>query len=422
MATYNIPEQNIEKLEKKLQTLRNKFIKNGVSFFFEKGEPFFEKVEIDGVKETIKFIPVTVSGEYKVDGWKFIATLEHTDMGNIIRTYDQETQDLVQLPDRFRTCSPVCEHCNTNRPRKNTFIVQNEETGEYKQVGVSCLKEYTKGLSAEDAARYMRYLDEPEKYLHFEASEATKYYNVEELLHYFTEATLRWGFASNQYSSSVTPSTKVRGIFCYEVCTKKLKDSETEEEMKEVNFNAFRPEVNDRVQDMLKWVKETESDGSYMNNLKVIVLNGFCTTRDLGILASLPHAWDKELEHRAEEEQRAEELKEKQVSQWVGEVKSRMTFPVKSCKLITSFDSQFGTTWLYEFLTPDGNVLKWFASSRIKDTDNIESVTGTVKDHKEYQGVKETHINRCTVNLKLSVSSDKEHKTYTGPEVASLPI
>jgi hypothetical protein len=47
------------------------------------------------------------------------------------------------------------------------------------------------------------------------------------------------------------------------------------------------------------------------------------------------------------------------------------------------------------------NVLTWFCSGKGIDPD-IEVgdevlLTGTVKDHKEYNGVKQTYLNRCIV-------------------------
>jgi hypothetical protein len=47
----------------------------------------------------------------------------------------------VELPERFRTLGPVCEHCHLSRGRKETFIVRHED-GRMVQVGRQCLRDF----------------------------------------------------------------------------------------------------------------------------------------------------------------------------------------------------------------------------------------------------------------------------------------
>jgi hypothetical protein len=66
------------------------------------------------------------------------ATIQHTPEGNILRTVPGfETL----LPARFRSCDTACEHCNTDRIRKDTYVLQ-AEAGEWKQVGRNCLADF----------------------------------------------------------------------------------------------------------------------------------------------------------------------------------------------------------------------------------------------------------------------------------------
>lgn len=69
----------------------------------------------------------------------------------------------------------------------------------------------------------------------------------------------------------------------------------------------------------------------------------------------------------------------------------------------------WGASHLYSFLTAEGDVLKWFASDALAQTLDIGMIeatnrapviiTGTVKKHDEYQGVKQTMLTRCAVTL-----------------------
>jgi len=55
------------------------------------------------------------------------------------------------------------------------------------------------------------------------------------------------------------------------------------------------------------------------------------------------------------------------------------------------------TTFLYEFTTEDGNILIWKTSKWLDDEKEFKTVSGTVKAHNEFRGVKQTELTRCKV-------------------------
>ena len=63
------------------------------------------------------------------------------------------------------------------------------------------------------------------------------------------------------------------------------------------------------------------------------------------------------------------------------------------------FENQWGGKFVYTFEI-DGDVLVWFTQSAlasgIQPGDEVE-LSGTIKDHKEYNGIKQTVLNRCVV-------------------------
>lgn len=145
MQTYAIHEDNMPRLMKKMTRIQNKCKKYGCDFHFaEVGEEYRELKTEDGEKYTARFVLVEAEGKAVVNEWKFVASIQNTEKGNIIN----KATDEVEVPERYYTGAPVCEHCGNKRVR-NTFLVLNEETGEFKQVGRSCLCDYTHGMSAE---------------------------------------------------------------------------------------------------------------------------------------------------------------------------------------------------------------------------------------------------------------------------------
>lgn len=147
---YPIFEGNMPRLEKKLNRIKNKCKKYGCEFSYKVVGEEYRKHE--GM--AIRFVLVEAEGTAVINGWEFVAEVEHTENGNIIRGTG------IEVPERYYHCEPICEHCKTNRRRKYVYIVRNTQTGEFKMVGKSCLNDYTHGMNAEFAAAYLSLFDE----------------------------------------------------------------------------------------------------------------------------------------------------------------------------------------------------------------------------------------------------------------------
>ena len=67
-------------------------------------------------------------------------------------------------------------------------------------------------------------------------------------------------------------------------------------------------------------------------------------------------------------------------------------------KRIRWYDTKFGTTWVYTFEDDEGNCLVWKTSASIgpKEGDRVH-IKATVKDHDEYNDVKQTILTRCKI-------------------------
>lgn len=95
------------------------------------------------------------------------------------------------------------------------------------------------------------------------------------------------------------------------------------------------------------------------------------------------------------------------VNSYVANIGDRLDF---NLKLISSycFESSFGISYIYKFNDANNNEIVWKTSTvigyyngnnewqPINDGDMVK-VKGTVKEHKEYKGVKQTAITRCKV-------------------------
>ena len=392
---YRIPVENIEELRKKAATIQKKAAKHGCTVTYkEVGEELLKVCNGFGwTGEYQKYIVVEAEGEAKADGWVFVGTIEHTAQGNILRSISDE----LKIPERYRNAEPYCEHCHTKRARKDTYVVFNEETGEFKQVGKSCLKEFTKGLSVEMAAFILQWVKEVEEYCNLGSGYSViPYYKVTEVSKYFVETMKKFGWAS---SAAEEDSTKRVAMDFYGVDHGTIT---TKEVVKAIN--AKRAMVNfdpnsisdEYITAALDWAKAWDGHeyNDYRDNLKVIASMDACEWKHLGYLASLFMAYDREMER---EIKKMERQKSRAQSIHIGQIGSKVSENIKEWKCLTAWDTQWGTTFLYEFTTEDGNILIWKTSKWLDDEKEFKTVSGTVKAHNEFRGVKQTELTRCKV-------------------------
>ena len=414
---FKIPEQNIESLENKIKRIRKKCLKYGCDFKYERIGEHFEEIPVydeegneTGNTYPVKFIDVECEGVAKVNGWSFAASLEYTEKGNVIKAIPG-----IEIPKRFYACEPWCEHCKTNRDRRYSFVVLNEESGEFKQVGKSCLKDFTGGLSAEHAAlveSFFKEISESER-VSFGGGFSYRYYSVKEYVVYAAESIRLFGYVKNDRCSG-TLSTLERAKVMYHrdhnfPCVMGYKvDEEVYNETKDRGFNPKNPETVALAEKAIEWAVNNDAENNYAHNLKVACSLEWADYSNLGLLTSAVVGYSKAMGILAEKAEREKALAEAaERSHHVGEVGKRVSFVPAEIKCITSWDTMYGTTWVYKLVDESGNEFTWKTSSVNNpigcDDEKITKVTGTVKEHKEYRGVKQTELTRCrfeSVNLR----------------------
>lgn len=391
--THAIHEGNMERLLKKVTRIQNKCRKYGCDFRFEEvGEEFREvKTEND---ETIvsRFVLVEAEGKAIVNGWRFIASVEHTEKGNLISGVCD-----IEVPERYYNSNPVCEHCNSRRRRNSTFIVQNMETGEFKQVGKSCLRDFTHGMSVEGVAAYTALFDdiikgeEPVLGGHFE-----RFLPTREFLLYVAECIRHFGYIKRNCEGLRATVERASDYYCVDMGYIRFRPlvEQYQREMDAVGFTPNSEKNAEYVDAALAWVNEQEETSNYMHNLKTACALSYVRFRNSGILASLFPAYDRELERQAKlAEEKAKREREAQKSEWVGNINDRVTVKVDDYRAVTSWGTDWGTTYIYKIVDTTGNVFTW-KTSKVLD-DDLTILIGTVKAHNEFRGTKQTELTRC---------------------------
>lgn len=151
-----IPAENYESLSRKITALNNKAEKLGLDEItldieYAIGVATPDK-KVPGKFDEQEYFQIEVLGEPPVlDGWKFVGIIEPTELGNLLIEIRRD----YPIPDKYRhTDLCDCEHCGVKRDRNTAFVVMNEETKEFLQVGRVCLKSYTSDTDPKNIALY----------------------------------------------------------------------------------------------------------------------------------------------------------------------------------------------------------------------------------------------------------------------------
>lgn len=387
--TYEIFEGNMDRLSKKLTTISNKCAKYGCEFHFEElGETFRNvKDEDSGEIRTARFITVDVSGKAQISSWEFIATIEHSKPINIIRSFRPE----VEIPEHFYTVDTYCEHCKTRRYRKDTYIVRNTETGEFKQVGKSCLRDFTGGLSAEQVASYISWFDEVIKGEYVEPG-FKSYDSTEEVLQFAVESVRLYGFTKTEAYAGADSTRDV----VYEQLHRygRYRDRITKD-----GFDPDHKGNAEKTKAIMAWVESLPEQFGYISNLKATMARPYCERRDIGIICSAVASYNREIEYQA---RKAVQRKQASSSQWVGNEGDRIELHNLQVRLLTSWETMYGVTYLYKFIDEQGNTLTWKTGKWLGVADEITpdlriSLKGTIKKHSEFNHELQTELTRCSV-------------------------
>jgi hypothetical protein len=345
--------------------------------------------------ETRFLVDVTVTGESpRLAGWTLIAVLQHLDGENLI-------SNLTDAPvnTTYRTRGAFCDHCKTSRKRTDTFVLVQDKKessadgatcggADFKdisskqiQVGRSCLKDFTGDDRVSAAANRASILaalnDLAEEGMEGGSMGVSRVLPLDSYLKIVVTTIRISGWVSR---------TKARDLGCRATADIALmgsaKDSSTDDSAKAAAALSWAESLTDEQIDA--------ASGDYLHNVRAVARAGMVSLKTAGIAASIPSAYD-----RAQADALTKE--NAKASVYFGTIGKRETFTLTLTKVF-SFDSMYGTSFVYIFIDASGNIAVWKASSsQDVTTGKTYSVKGTVKEHSEYKGVKQTNLSRCKI-------------------------
>lgn len=426
---YKIPVENWYELTMKIEKLNKRAAKLGcdpivVSILRTEDVEIFKGEHGAGrpTGEFRRYNIATVEGKAPVlNGWKFIATLQHvtvteesdTKKMTLVRTVPGET-----VPKEYQAAENWCDQCKTDRYRTDTFIVRHEN-GEVKQVGRQCLKDFLGHKDPEKLADWATYLASLGSMME-EAEEDRGYgggrrlIGLQAYLNFVAEAIQQKGWVSRKKVNEIR--SKDGGVA---EATADLAQFWMSPPPKVPLQDHVRP--SDKAKELavkaLDWARETlpqKIDPSdYEHNLRVVSSLEIIEHNMLGLAASIIPYYQRATEQQVNHDN----------SVWFGERGKREDFTLTVEKVIPYEKQGYGyggitITYIHKMRDPNGNAAVWFSSNKKLEEGKTYQVKATVKDFKEYKGHKETALTR----VKVIEGEDRETKKAMESRVVETPL
>jgi hypothetical protein len=277
-----------------------------------------------------------------------------------------------------------CDHCGHNRYRTHSMLMQHVDTGEYKEVGSTCVKDFF----GHDPVAFLRWAswsfeglinEIPEEEAGF--GKGISVIDLEEILIY-TSATIRafgWMSKGKAYEQG--------------------KDWNTADEVQNQMFNKNltadeRAPITDRDRDTaeatIKYFSEvTDLSNDYMANCHKMTILGYVPTKHIGLTVSMVPSAKRAITQAKEAAA--------DTSEFVGTIGDKLKDIEAEVVFSTELFSDFGPKILYIFKGTDGNTYKTFytGSKWVAYEGDKVTLNGTVKAHDVYNGKKATLLTRC---------------------------
>ena len=342
-----------------------------------------------GHKMVREYHDVTVSGVApSFEGWTFLGTIETTPAGNILRAVPGQ-----EIPEQYRNVKPSCDHCNTNRNRKDTFIVRHD-SGETKQVGRQCIRDFLGHMSPEMIAQQCTFmaslggLGDSDEF--FSATHGRPVESTVEVLGFAVALSRKYGFISKAKAEE-TGADSTSGLVCFNMFPPTFAGSQAMDAWRK---DSKRVEISESdaalVANIREWAAKMDAEGSqFLGNLKVALANDYCESRDIGIVSAAYTAYDRA---EGDPERKAQAAAAK--NEHFGQIGKRDVFEMR----VTEFrhrETQFGMSTIVKYQDNEGRTAVWFASGCIDPVvGETVKVKATVKNHDEYKGLKQTILSR----------------------------
>lgn len=390
-SEFWVPQFNLPGLQQKIDRLGRKAAKLGCKApVLTVHSDQFEDREVgeNDPPLLVRFVKVEVHGEApKYAGWQIAARLVHENGAVIIRSAPG-----IELPERFRTIGKVCEHCNTQRHRTDTYVVKHDD-GTFKSVGSNCIADFLghkdPGAIAAQAELVLSYSSLAGEFESgdFGFASGASFFRLDSLLPFVRSYARLFGWVSAKKAQEEGKQSSAGDIQLLLGC---FKLSEREKQVLRDVRAGITDEDREWCQKAIVWAASREAATDFDHNLRAIANSGECSRRTFAFACSIVGAYRRHIEGEIVRENN------RKASEHFGVVgdKIEATLFVVSVKTVDGF---YGPSTIYRLIDAEGRTFIWFTGSgegKLAEQAWVR-VKATIKKHDEFRGLRQTVITRC---------------------------
>lgn len=361
-----VSHTKFNQFDKDIKRLKNKLEKLGGIL----------EVELIDVRICEKTYSIKSSLELKIPNYKLIAI----NRLNLDKYIYMQLDNSITVPDDIKELY-TCQHCNTNRKRKMYYIMYNDIDNKFMVLGSNCSKQYF-GL---DIEKYLKQYQYTIQFLEaYGENEINKdavdvLYTVEKIV----ANDLFYSLENKNYST-----------YKYDLYDNVLNfgfSSDTEELRQYYKTNTAV--INKKAVETIEYILNMDNteNNEYIRNLKDILSNELMDKKFIKYILYCTKL--------VQIDKSKKKIKPAvKPSGYIGQIKDRLDLTLTVTNII-ELDNYYSndTTYMYLFTDKENNVFKWVTSAIKLDKDKTYKIKGTVKQHTEYKGIKQTVLTRCKI-------------------------
>ena len=365
-------------------------------------------------------ITITLPEEIKFGDWEAIAYIEHFEGQHIQFDIDADYEYDFEKAIKNKNC----EHCNTKRNRRKSFILKSKLDDSFKKVGSTCVKDFTgvdptKFFKAfQHVLRTLEMFGEDEwggfeggspRWVDYRVFDINHIWTISKKVLEIDEKYIKteWKEIEHPGYSGWTEkvrtnmgdatSDKVKSVlFEYDEESEYfVKPSEVDAELVK-GMREWLSNMEVRQEKRVRWNDENKQEEYLVDNefdakLKAYEERKRVRSFEIGFTGWVVDAYLKYVESL-----------NAPISEFKGNIGDKIKIEVTVTK-ISEFDGGWGWTNAYKMVDSDGNVYSKFGTinARYADTDEVKEgailkMTAEVKKHNEFRGKKETVLGRVS--------------------------
>lgn len=359
---------NIDLAIERINKLNTKAAKKGFDnvIEFTVGEIELVSYKENGVTFWNEVQEITISRRQPlINGWKFVGKVDYTlglDKG-IVKGDEN-------IPAKFRT-SCHCDHCNTTRTRNTMYVLQNE-SGDYINVGSTCIQDFLEIQVDAYMSAYFAEIDCDNM-----GGSAPFLYDIVQLIAAGKLIADNFGYVSGKSAREKDIPSTADLVLTYLSFGDLYK-----------SLGMFNQTHIDYANTVINHFNNKDANGNaYLINLKTMLEAQSVRVSHVATVVSAIGSYMRDMDMLANRVQ--------YTKGFLGAVKDKIVVDV-TIETIKPIDSYYGVAYLIKMRADSNHCLVWLASNKPEFNEGEHlKIKATIKNQKVYQDIDQTCITRA---------------------------